>query len=439
MHANTLSSIPIEANSPARKSWLEVDENSDFPIQNLPLGIFSTQANPQKRVGMALGRYIIDLHALRAQGHLDVDDLRLEEGVFQAPYLNALLGHGRPLLRRLRNRVSALLSTDNDTLSSQGTHHGCIVKQSDASLHLPVKISNYTDFYSSLEHASNVGSLFRDPKNPLLPNWKHLPVGYHGRVSSIIPSGTDIVRPMGQRKPLDAKVPLFSASTQLDFEVEMAFITCTDTPLGQRIPIAESEAHIAGFLLLNDWSARDIQAWEYVPLGPFLGKNFASSISYWLVSIDALDSFRLQGPPQDVPLLPYLQHQGRTHFDVHLTAELITPQNEPLLLCHTNFKHMYWSIHQQLAHHTVNGCNICVGDMYASGTISGKTPSSYGSLLELTHRGQNPLTLSDGSKRTFIEDYDAIKIAGYAQGKGDIRIGFGEVSGRILPAEKYNA
>ena len=298
---------------------------------------------------------------------------------------------------------------------------------------LPVRIPNYTDFYSSEEHATNVGSMFRDPKNALLPNWKHLPVGYHGRASSIVVSGTNIHRPKGQIKTADKKLPEFSATQKLDFELEVAFITCGESKLGHSISVAQADDYIVGFVLFNDWSARDIQQWEYVPLGPFLGKNFASTISPWIVTMDALEPFRVSGPPQDPKVLPYLAYEGKKNFDVLLEVLFQSDNSDQTILCRSNYKFLYWNINQQLAHHTVNGCNVQVGDLYASGTISGPSPGSYGSMLELSWNGQRPLTMPDGSERRFLEDGDTVIMRGYAE-KDGVRIGFGECKGKILPA-----
>jgi fumarylacetoacetase len=301
-------------------------------------------------------------------------------------------------------------------------------------MHLPLHIGDYTDFYSSIEHATNVGTMFRDPANALLPNWKHLPVGYHGRASSIVISGTEVRRPNGQTKPVDAPAPVFGASKMLDFELEMAFVVGKNTQLGDSVSTSAAEDHIFGFMLFNDWSARDVQTWEYVPLGPFLSKNFASSVSAWIVTLDALEPFRVEGPVQEPEVLPYLKYEGHKNFDIALEVFLQPEGQAEQKICTSNFKYMYWNIAQQLAHHTVNGCNIRVGDLYASGTISGSTPDSYGSMLELTWRGTKPIAMADGSERKFILDGDTIIMRGYAQ-RGDLRVGFGEVRGKVLPAK----
>jgi fumarylacetoacetase len=298
---------------------------------------------------------------------------------------------------------------------------------------MPVSVTNYTDFYSSEEHAINVGSMFRDPKNALLPNWKHLPVGYHGRASSIVVSDTDVIRPRGQIKPNNSEVPVFSASQKLDFELELAFVVCQETKIGSSVSTREAEDCIAGFVLFNDWSARDIQQWEYVPLGPFLGKNFASTISPWIVTMDALEPFRTKGPDQDPAVLPYLTFEGEKNFDIYLDVFVQPERSEATTICRSNAKYLYWNVNQQLAHHTINGCNIQVGDLYASGTISGPSTGSFGSMLELSWNGQKALSMPDGSIRYFLQDGDTVIMRAHAE-KNGVRIGFGECRGKILPA-----
>jgi len=416
----------IQANNPTLKSWVTVPTGSDFPIQNLPFGIF--RYRDQITAGTALGDYVIDLAYLHDQGHFAA--LSLPADIFRKGILNDFLAMGRPVIRAVRERLSELLRDDNITL--QGDTR-MLIPRADVQMLMPVRIGNYTDFYSSEEHATNVGSMFRDPKNALLPNWKHLPVGYHGRASSIVVSGTSFHRPKGQVKPPDVEQPVFSPSRKLDFELEVAFITCGDTALGDSISTAAAEDHIAGFVLFNDWSARDIQQWEYVPLGPFLAKNFASTISPWIVTLDALEPFRVAGPEQEPAVLPYLAFTGARNFDIALDVQLRPANGESVTVCRSNFKYMYWNVCQQLAHHTVNGCNIQTGDLYASGTISGPSPGSFGSLLELSWNGQKPLPMADGTERTFLADGDSITIRGYAE-KNGLRIGFGECSGTVLAA-----
>lgn len=419
------------SNDPALKSWVEIPKDSDFPIQNLPFGIFKTRyLSPV--AGVAIGDYALDLVYLHEYGYFD--GLGLPVGIFNQRYLNDFLALGKKKIRSVRERISELLRHDNDELrDNTAARELSLIQMSEVQLLMPVRVPNYTDFYSSEEHATNVGSMFRDPKNALLPNWKHLPVGYHGRASSIVVSGTDIRRPKGQIKPADSEVPIFSPSRKLDFELEVAFITCGETKLGQSISVHDAEDFIAGFVLFNDWSARDIQQWEYVPLGPFLGKNFGSTISPWIVTMDALEPFRVAGPKQDPRVLPYLSFSGERNFDINLEVTLQPTTGGRSTICRSNFKYMYWNVNQQLAHQTVNGCNVQVGDMYASGTISGSSPDSFGSLLELSWNGQRPLQLGNGIQRSFLEDNDTIIMRGYAE-KDGVRIGFGECTGKILPA-----
>jgi len=421
----------LKANDPALHSWIEIAPNSDFPIQNLPFGIFETD-NRDPRVGVAIGDYVLDLLEVARLNFFELIDI--DPNVFHRPYLNDFIALGKPTWRAVRNRVSALLRNDNDEISGNSRLiDQCLVKQSDVRMLMPVKVGNYTDFYSSIEHATNVGTMFRDPKNALLPNWKHIPIGYHGRASSIVVSGTDVRRPNGQTKAPDADVPTFGPSRLLDFELEVAFITGKETKLGESITPNEADNYIFGLVLFNDWSARDIQTWEYVPLGPFLAKSFASSISPWVVTLDALEPFKVKGPVQDPKPLPYLEFSGNHNYDIYLEV-LIQPEGAAeTSICHSNFKYMYWNMNQQLAHQSSNGCNIQVGDMYASGTISGSDKGSYGSMLELTWRGTHPLKLSDGTERKFINDYDTVIMRGYGERNG-IRIGFGEVKGKVLPA-----
>ena len=419
------------ANDPKLKSWVEVPKGSDFPIQNLPFGIFKTRyLSPV--AGVAIGNHVLDLVYLHENGFLD--GLGLPPGIFNQRYLNDFMALGKKKSREVRERVSELLRADHDELKTNiAAREIALIPMNEVQMLIPVRIPNYTDFYSSEEHATNVGTMFRDPKNALLPNWKHLPVGYHGRASSIVVSGTSIHRPKGQIKPLDTELPVFCPTHKLDFELEVAFLTCSETKLGQSISTREAEDHIFGFVLFNDWSARDIQQWEYVPLGPFLGKNFGSTMSPWIVTMDALEPFRVAGPEQHPHVLPYLSYEGSKNFDIRLEVLIQPDQSEATTVCRSNFKYMYWNVNQQLAHHTVNGCNIQVGDLYASGTISGPSPGSYGSMLELAWNGQKPLTMPDGTERKFIEDGDAVIMKGLAE-KDGVRIGFGECKGKILPA-----
>lgn len=413
------------------RSWIEAAPQSDFPIQNIPFGICSAPGIPPHPC-TRIGDQVISLRALAEDGLLN--GIGMDTAVFAAPVLNPLMQYGKAGVRRLRERLIDLLRHDNGELRDHpDAVRKAVLPIAAATMHLPVEIGDYTDFYSSREHATNVGIMFRGPENALMPNWLHLPVGYHGRSSSIVVSGTPIRRPMGQMRPKPDEPPVFGPSRQLDIEVETGFITFPGKPLGERITTGEAEDRILGMVLFNDWSARDIQSWEYVPLGPFLGKNFGSSMSPWIVTLDALEPFRTTGPAQDPVPLPYLQTQGPHSFDIPLEAVLKTKGNVETVICRTNFKHLYWSMAQQLAHHTVNGCNVRAGDLMASGTISGPHPGSYGSLLELTWRGTRPLALQDGSERKFLEDGDTIIIRGHAE-NNSLRIGFGEVSGQILPA-----
>ena len=414
------------------KSWLKIDPNSDFTIHNIPFGIYKS-ANGSIQAGSALGDYVIDLNYLHAQFFFS--DLELADDIFSHSTLNKFIGLGRKKTGAVRKRIIELFSEDNQEIQGNTEHiNACRIPREDVEMLMPVQVPNYTDFYSSIEHATNVGTMFRDPDNALFPNWKHLPVGYHGRASSIIVSGQDIKRPKGQSKAPDADAPSFGPTKRLDFELEMAFITCKETSLGTSISTKEAEDAIFGFVLFNDWSARDMQVWEYVPLGPFLAKNFASSISPWIITLDALEQFKVAGPEQDPEVLPYLKYEGMKNFDINLEVSIKPENTEAMIVSRSNFKYMYWNICQQLAHHTVNGCNIEVGDMYASGTISGPTPDSYGSMLELAWKGTKPISMPDGSSRGFINDGDTVIMKGFAE-KDGARIGFGAVSSKVLPAD----
>lgn len=410
-------------------TWVEVPENSDFSIYNLPYGIFSYN-DKKPRVGVAIGDYVIDMASLYKRGYLDV--LFLNENVFKSPTLNRFIGLGKPYWTQTRKRLLELLDRNNMTLQLKKDDVAAIlIPMTKVQMHLPLHIGNYTDFYSSQEHATNVGRMFRPNGEPLLPNWKHLPVAYHGRASSIRISETDFHRPQGQLMPDGATMPIFGPSQQLDFEVEMAFVVGRENELGHPISASDAEKYIFGILLFNDWSARDIQKWEYVPLGPFLSKNFASTISPWIVTLDALEPFRCPSPIQDVPILPYLHVEGKKSFDIQIETYIKPQESEPSLVSLTNHKYLYWNISQQLAHHTINGCNMQIGDLCASGTISGKEPNTFGSMLELTCRGERPIALSDGSMRTFILDGDKVIMHAFAQ-KDQIRVGFGRCESTVL-------
>lgn len=419
-----------KANNPKLKSWVDVPAGSDFPIQNLPFGIFKTQYLTSV-AGVAIGNHVLDLVYLYENGFFD--GLGLPPGIFNQQYLNSFIGLGRKKCGKVRERVSELLQSDNNELkNNKAAREIALVPMDEVEMGMPVDIPNYTDFYSSEEHATNVGTMFRDPKNALLPNWKHLPVGYHGRASSIVVSGTGIHRPKGQLKPPDAPAPVFGPCKKLDFELEMAFVTCANTALGSSVPTGEAENNIFGLVLFNDWSARDIQTWEYVPLGPFLAKNFASTISPWIVTLDALEPFRVAGPTQSPEVLPYLAYEGKKNYDIALEVAIGEGENATVV-SRSNFKYLYWNMCQQLAHHTVNGCNLRVGDLYASGTISGPDKGSYGSMLEITWNGKTPVTLKNGSERKFIEDGDTVTMKAAAE-KDGVRIGFGNCTGKVLPA-----
>jgi fumarylacetoacetase len=410
-------------------SWLDVPDNSDFSIYNVPFGIFSTKTLTS-RVGTAIGNSVVDISVLAAHGYLD--GISFNHGVLIKSYLNDFISEGKDITNSIRLRIQNLLSKDNTELQKRREIHlQVFYPMENVTMQMPVKVGDYTDFYSSKEHATNVGSMFRDPVNALLPNWKHLPVGYHGRASSIVVSGTPVKTPHGQIKDINDEVPKFSLTQELDFELEMGFIVGKNSTLGIPIPIDRAEDYIFGFVLFNDWSARDIQRWEYVPLGPFLSKNFMSSMSPWVVTLEALGPFRTSGPEQDVRVLPYLACEGNKNFDVDLKVYIQPEGSTPRLISHSNFKYMYWNICQQLAHHTVNGCNVNVGDLMASGTISGPGKDSYGSMLELTWRGTQPISMPDGSTRKFLERGDTVTIKGFAR-NGEVHLGFGDVSGKII-------
>lgn len=423
--------MQITANNPNRKSWLSVENDSDFPIQNIPFGVFLTKDNVTT-IGTRIGDFVIDLGALHQLGYLK--DIPLTDDIFMQDSLNDFISDGRKTWRLVRNRIADIFDLNNTELQKNSKDKDvAIFNITDIEMLLPVNIGDYTDFFSSKEHATNTGTMFRDPENALLPNWLHVPVGYHGRSSSIVVSGTDVHRPKGQTIPNDSKQPIFGPTRLLDFELEMAFITTDANHLGESIPINEAEDSIFGMVLFNDWSARDIQKWEYVPLGPFLGKNFASTISPWIVTMDALEPFRVESPKQEPTPLPYLKQEGKFSFDIHLQAAIKPENKEETIVSNSNFKYMYWTMAQQLTHHTVNGCNVRSGDMMGSGTISGPTPDSYGSMLELSWRGTKPITLKDGSQRKFINDFDEVIMRAYCK-NDSIRIGFGTCSGKILPS-----
>jgi fumarylacetoacetase len=423
--------MQITANNPHRKSWLPIEKGTDFPIQNIPFGVFFTKENIIT-IGTRIGEYVIDLSAFHQLGYFD--GIPLTDDLFMQDSLNDFIADGRKTWRLVRNRIAEVFDAENPSLRSNEKHKEVIIFDvNEVEMLLPVDVGDYTDFYSSKEHATNVGVMFRGRENALMPNWLHMPIGYHGRSSSIVISGTPIHRPYGQTLPIGETQPVFGPSQRVDMELETAFITTAANHLGEPISVDEAEDYIFGMVLFNDWSARDIQKWEYVPLGPFLGKSFASTISPWIVTMDALEPFKCESPKQVHTPLPYLQQKGnKNSFDIKLEAVLETENGDLNLLSASNFKYLYWTMAQQLAHHTVNGCNVRSGDMMGSGTISGPTKSSYGSMLELTWAGEKPITLKDGTTRVFFKDYDKVILRGYCE-NSEIRIGFGKCTGKILP------
>lgn len=421
----------LTANDPQRKSWIEVPENSDFPIQNIPFGVFLAD-DDHVTIGTRIGNTAIDLSALHQLGYFE--GITLPEDVFLQDTLNDFITLGRNVCREIRNRVAQLFDASNRELQDKKDQHAHILYAVDkVQMLMPVFVQDYTDFYSSREHAENVGTMFRGKDNALMPNWLHLPVGYHGRSSSIVVSGENIHRPKGQTMPQDADKPVFGPSKLMDFELEMAFITGDGKPLGESISTEEAEEYIFGMVIFNDWSARDLQKWEYVPLGPFLGKNFGSSISPWVVTLDALEPFRTEKPKQKPEPLPYLQCAENTAYDIELEVFIQPEGGEETQVSKSNHKYLYWTMVQQLAHHTVNGCNIHAGDMMASGTISGPERENYGSMLELSWRGETPVKLSDGTERKFLQDGDTVIMRAHSS-KNGLRVGFGEVRSKVLPA-----
>jgi fumarylacetoacetase len=419
-------------NDSTLRSFIPVDATSDFSIQNLPYGVFSAKDGLAPRVGVAIGNYILDLWELEQDSRLDVGDL----GVFAGPTLNPFMALGPKMWSRTRARISELLRHDHPELRDNDELRArALVPMAQAKLHLPFAVAGYTDFYSSKEHATNVGVMFRGKDNALQPNWLHMPIGYNGRASTVVVSGTKVRRPHGQLKPPSAELPGFGPCKRLDFELEMGVVIGQPSAIGEMLSESQAEEMIFGFVLLNDWSARDIQQWEYVPLGPFQGKAFATSISPWVVSREALEPFRVHGPAQDPTPLPYLQQARPNNYDLRLDVSLRAPSmNESSRICRTNFKYMYWSSVQQLVHHASSGCAMNIGDLLGSGTISGPEKDQRGSLLEISWNGTEPLELPGDIKRTFLEDGDSLVMHGWCQGDG-YRVGFGEVEGTIVPAE----
>jgi fumarylacetoacetase len=418
-------------NDPKLRSFIPVDPESDFPIQNLPYGVFSAKGLAP-RVGVAIGDHVLDLWELAQACRIDVH----EPAVFAAPTLNAFMALGPKVWSTTRARISELLREDHPELRDNSElRQQALVPMKEVKLHLPLAVSGYTDFYSSKEHATNVGVMFRGKDNALQPNWLHMPIGYNGRASTVVVSGTKVRRPRGQLKPPNAEAPSFGPCKRLDFELEMGVVVGQSSPIGEMLSEAQAEAMIFGFVLLNDWSARDIQQWEYVPLGPFQAKAFATSISPWVVTREALEPFRLQGPAQDPAPLPYLRQTQPNNYDLELDVSLRAAQmNAAQSICRTNFKYMYWSSVQQLVHHASSGCAMSIGDLLGSGTISGPEKHQRGSLLEISWNGSEPIELQGDVKRTFLEDGDSLVMRGWCQGNG-YRVGFGEVEGTILPAE----
>ncbi|MCO6460740.1 MAG: fumarylacetoacetase [Saprospiraceae bacterium] len=409
------------------KSWLEIDKTSDFSIYNIPFGVASIQ--DEKLIVSRIGNFVIVLDILQDAGVFN--DLDLPYGIFIQDSLNGFIGLGKKVTGKIRKTIQTFFSDADFAGQFALDRDSYLLDANMVRMALPVSVGDYTDFYSSKEHAFNVGCMFRGPENALMPNWTHLPVGYHGRASSIVVSGTDFIRPAGQIPNKETGIPSFGKTKELDIEVEMAFIVGKETQLGDTVDVNSAEDYIFGMVLFNDWSARDIQRWEYVPLGPFLGKNFASTISPWVITMEALEPFRTNGPVQDTPVLPYLQQKGNHSFDIPITASLITKEGIETVICETNFKFLYWTMVQQLAHHTVNGCNIRIGDLMASGTISGKEKSSFGSMLEISWKGTQPIQLNDGSTRSFLLDGDTIKLKARSEADG-IVVGFGEATGTVL-------
>ena len=422
--------------TPALTSFLDIAVDSDFSIYNLPYGVFSRSQDGERHVGVAIGDYVLDLAVLEQQGLLNLDG----NHYFDQPTLNDFIASGKDNWIKARQIIQTLLLADSAELRDNTTlREQALIKQADVVLHMPIEVPGYTDFYSSKEHATNVGCMFRDPKNALLPNWSELPVGYNGRASTVVASGFDVVRPSGQIKLPDQERPIFSPCRKLDFELETGFIVGKPNKIGQPIAIEDAWEHIFGMVLFNDWSARDIQQWEYVPLGPFNSKTFASSISPWIVTMDALEPFKTCTPHQEPRPLAYLREENVDNsYDIKLSVELKPEKSDKAdVICQTNFKYLYWSMAQQLAHHTIAGCSVRVGDLMGSGTISGPTPDSFGSMLELAWNATKPLTLSNGETRSFIQDGDTVIMKGYCE-KDGIRVGFGEVSGKVLPALSFN-
>lgn len=414
------------------KSFIQYDKDTHFPIQNIPFGV--AEIKGERRIVTAIGDYVLDLKLLEEEGFF-LKTLLKGNRVFLSKYLNDFMACGKAVWSDVRSRIQNILDAENPELrDNELLRKRCFHPAGEVKMLLPVNIGDYTDFYSSREHATNVGEMFRGKDNALMPNWLHIPIAYHGRSSSIIISGENVRRPKGQTRPDPNAPPVFGPSKNMDFELEMGFFIGTGNNLGDSINTADAEDHIFGMVVVNDWSARDIQTWEYQPLGPFLAKNFATSISPWVVTLEALKPFRTEGPKPEKELLPYLQTKGNPTFDIELEVKLRSEiMSEPFTISKSNYKYLYYNMSQHLAHHTVNGCNTRTGDMLASGTISGPSKDSRGSMLELTWRGTEPLKLPSGEERKFIDDGDTIIMTACCKGK-DYNIGFGEVKSKLLPA-----
>ncbi len=425
--------MPITANNPDRKTWIKTTTTTDFPIQNIPFGVFLTR-DDIITIGTRIGNTAIDLGALHQLGYFE--GIPLTDDIFLQDSLNDFISDGKKTWRLVRNRIAEIFDVEHKTLQNNEAHCKIVLFGLDEiEMQLPVTVGDYTDFFSSKEHAANLGKLYRGEEKALLPNWLHMPVGYHGRSSSIVPSGIPVHRPQGQKFINGATTPIFGPSRVVDFELEMAFITTDANHFGEPIPIEEAEDYIFGLVLFNDWSARDIQQWEYAPLGPFLGKNFASTVSPWIVTLDALEPYRVASPKPETQQFPYLQYEGDKTFDIHLEVAIEPENSVSTVVSKSNFKYLYWNMAQQLAHHTSNGCPVNSGDMMGSGAISGPTPDSYGCMMELSWNGEKPVQLKEGGSRKFIDDNDTVIMKGYCK-KNGVRIGFGEVSTKLLPVFK---
>ncbi|XP_055390072.1 fumarylacetoacetase [Condylostylus longicornis] len=411
------------------ESFIHIPHESDFPLENLPYGVFSTKNDPKKRICVAIGLYVFDLSSV---SHLYPQEV---QNALRATSLNTLMGLNYDQWDVVRKRTQHLLSRGSELEQNIDLREKSLILQTECEMHLPAQIGDYTDFYSSIHHATNVGLMFRGKDNALMPNWKYLPVGYHGRASSIVVSGTPIKRPKGQTLPVDGQPPVFGPCRLFDFELEMAFfIGGAETKLGETIKAEDAWKNIFGFTLMNDWSARDIQKWEYVPLGPFTAKNMGTTISPWVIPVAALEPFLIDNFPQEPEVFPYLKHNKKFNFDINLQVAIRPDGKDATTVCKSNTKYLYWTPLQQVAHHTVTGCNIRPGDLMASGTISGETDDSFGSMLELSWKGTKEVRLGNGAVRKFLQDGDEVVITGFCK-KNGLRIGFGSCTGKVLPAD----